>query len=253
MIQAGLLSVTFRKLSPEEIVALVKQAKISSLEWGGDIHVPHGDVARAAQVRQLTEQAGLRVSAYGSYYKAGESEAAGLSFEKVLASAVSLGAPIIRVWAGQRGSATADAAYREKIVQDSQRIGDLAAARQVKIGYEFHGGTLTDTNESALQLLQAVNHAHVTTFWQPAVGVDDAYRLDGLRALLPWLSNVHVYHWRPPHERMPLAVGEEIWKQYFEVIRSSGRNHDASLEFVRNDDPQAFWEDAVALKGLVGL
>lgn len=248
MIQTGLLSVTFRKLSPEEIIALVKQAGISGIEWGGDIHVPHGDVARATQVRELTEQAGLKVSAYGSYYKVGESEATGLTFEKVLASAVALDAPIIRVWAGQNGSAAADAAYRQKVVADSQRIGDMAAAKNVRIGYEFHVGTLTDTNESTLDLLKAVNHPNVSTFWQPAMGVDESYRLAGLKAVMPWLTNIHAYQIRPPHERLPLSAGEEFWKQYLQIIRSSGRDHFVSLEFVRNDDPQAFLEDAVALK-----
>ena len=47
MIHTGLVSVTFRKLEPAEIVDLVKQAGLQGIEWGGDIHVPHGDIQRA--------------------------------------------------------------------------------------------------------------------------------------------------------------------------------------------------------------
>ncbi|HNC24059.1 MAG TPA: sugar phosphate isomerase/epimerase, partial [Opitutaceae bacterium] len=100
MIHPGLVSVTFRALTPTQIVALVRQAGLRGIEWGGDIHVPHGNLARAREVREMTQEAGLSVAAYGSYYRAAQSEADGLAFEHVRATAVELGAPTIRVWAG---------------------------------------------------------------------------------------------------------------------------------------------------------
>src|SRR6185312_7605034 len=105
MISPGLVSITFRALTPAEVIALVRQAGLRGIEWGGDIHVPHGDAGRAREVRGLTQGAGLQVAAYGSYYKAGVSEDAGLAFGRVLETAVTLGAPVIRVWAGGAGSA----------------------------------------------------------------------------------------------------------------------------------------------------
>ena len=105
MIHPALVSITFRKLDPPAIVQLVKQACLVGIEWGGDIHVPHGDRARAREVRALTEEAGLTTYAYGSYYRAGHSEDEGLSFEAVCASACALNAPTIRVWAGKQDAA----------------------------------------------------------------------------------------------------------------------------------------------------
>jgi 3-dehydroshikimate dehydratase len=49
MIHPGLVSVTFRKLTPVEVAGLVKKGGLKSIEWGGDIHVPHGDLARRAR------------------------------------------------------------------------------------------------------------------------------------------------------------------------------------------------------------
>jgi hypothetical protein len=43
----GLVSVTFRKLAPAAIVELAVKAQLRSIEWGGDVHVPHGDVRAA--------------------------------------------------------------------------------------------------------------------------------------------------------------------------------------------------------------
>ncbi|MDD5482315.1 MAG: hypothetical protein PHP98_01495 [Kiritimatiellae bacterium] len=46
MFISGLTSVTFRKLSCRKVAALVKKAGLAAIEWGGEVHVPHGDIAR---------------------------------------------------------------------------------------------------------------------------------------------------------------------------------------------------------------
>ena len=153
MFLPGLVSITFRQLSVAEIIALVTQAGLAAVEWGGDIHAPHGDEAQARAIARMDSDAGLRVAAYGSYYHVGHPETG--PFEAVLASAAALGAPLIRVWAGRQGSGSADESYFQKIVADSRRIADLAQAEQIGIVFEFHGNTLTDTNAAALRLLQA--------------------------------------------------------------------------------------------------
>jgi len=104
MIHSGLVSITFRSLSPLEIIELVLKAGLKGIEWGADVHVPHGDLKRAREVRKLTADAGLSVAACGSYYRVGVSEAQGLAFENVLETAVALKAPTVRVWAGDKGS-----------------------------------------------------------------------------------------------------------------------------------------------------
>lgn len=214
---------------------------------GGDGHVPHGDLARAAEVRRLTEEEGLTVSAYGSYYRLDQSEQEGLPFGKVLKTALTLGAPVIRVWAGAKASAAADASYRRRIVEESLRIADLAGHEKVTVAYEYHGNTLTDTNESALELLKAARHPALLTFWQPPVGKGVDYCLDGLKSVLPWLRHLHVFFWGMGTVSLPLAEGADRWKRYLQVARSSGRNYFAELEFVRNESPDAFLEDAATL------
>lgn len=247
MIHPGLVSITFRKLTPQEIVRLARQGKIRGIEWGGDVHVPHGDFARAAEVRRLTEEAGLAVSAYGSYYRLDRSESEGLPFGKVLETALALGAAVIRVWAGAKASATADAGYRRRIVAESLRIADLAAREKVTVAYECHGNTLTDTNESALELLKAAQHPALSTFWQPPVDQAVDYCADGLKSVLPWLRHLHVFFWGMGTGSLPLAEGADRWKRYLRLAQSSGRDHFAELEFVRNESPEAFLEDAATL------
>jgi hypothetical protein len=92
----GLASVTFRSLSTGRIIGLAKNANLDGIEWGGDIHVPPGDIALAVKIRVETLKAGLKVLSYGSYYKT----LTGGVFTPVLETAVALneikGSPISR-------------------------------------------------------------------------------------------------------------------------------------------------------------
>ncbi len=167
MIQPGLVSITFRQLTPEEIIDLVSQAGLSGIEWGGDIHIPHGDIERAAEVRKMTQEAGLMVAAYGSYYRLGGKDSP--KFENVLVSAVALETPKIRVWAGEKSSEAADVNYRQKVIDDAKRIADIAAEKGITIVTEWHGNTLMDKLDSALAFLAEVGRDNFKTYWQPLV------------------------------------------------------------------------------------
>lgn len=250
MIFPGLVSVTFRQLTPVQIVALVRQAGLQGIEWGGDIHVPHGDAGRACDVRERTEGAGLQVAAYGSYYKAGVSEGAGLAFGRVLETAVTLGAPVIRVWAGGAGSAASGEGQRAAVTEDLRRIAERAAASNVRVTLEFHSGTLTDTTDSTVQLLRDVGHANLTTCWQPPVDLGPADCLAGLQRLRGQLANLHVFQWKQGTiERCPLGEGAAVWADYLAAAATAAGDRYALLEFVEGDAPENFLRDAAVLRG----
>ncbi len=249
MIRTGLVSITFRDLEPRRITDLVKEAGLEGIEWGGDVHVPHGDVRRAEEVAALTADAGLKVAAYGSYYAAGQDHGGANGFESILATALALNAPLIRIWAGEKGSGDADAAYRKMVRDDVMRVTKLSAEENIRVALEWHSGTLTDTLSSARDLLHAAPDANLTTFWQPLPGrLPDRCR-DELTALIDRLSNLHVYHWVNEAERRPLAEGADVWRRYFATARGC-ENQYALLEFVRDDSPEAFLEDANTLREL---
>ena len=250
MIQTGLVSVTFRQLSPEEIVNLVQKAGLQGIEWGGDIHVPHGNYKRAHEVANLTRDHGLTVAAYGSYYKVGSPDAKQDSFENIIETAVNLGAPTIRIWAGHRGSREVDDAGRDKIIQETREMADLAGKSGIRVAFEYHGNTLTDSLASAVSLMQEINHSNVYVYWQPSVVEDLETRISGLKQLLPWLDHVHAFHWKK-NERLPFIMGQEEWLPYIQLLKEQAENRFVLLEFVKDNDPVQFIDDAQTLLRLL--
>ncbi len=247
MIYPGLVSVTFRKLKPVEIISLAAEAGLYGIEWGGDIHVPHGNITAARRVRKITEQAGLHVVSYGSYYRAGIENK--FSFLQVLDTACELDAPVIRVWAGKSGSACSSDEYRQHVTDDIRRIAELALSRGKTIALEYHKNTLADNAESVCRLLNSVNCKNVGTYWQLPGDRDHIRVKAALEKVKEKLVNLHIFYWEAG-KRMPLKEGEEIWREYLAVLSGDKRDRHAMIEFVNDDCPQQFTEDAEVLKRL---
>jgi 3-dehydroshikimate dehydratase len=245
----GLVSVTFRKLSPREVVDLVHEARLEGVEWGGDIHVPPGDEARAREVAAMMHNAGLKSVAYGSYFRVGEDPVE--KFPAVIQAARTIKSPCIRVWAGRKASADAEEADRARVVEDSLQLARLVHEAGLTIAYEYHANTLTDTDESTTTLLDAADHPAIRTLWQPPVGRTIEQNRLSLRLVLPRLHHVHVYHWPERGVRAPLADGAQAWQTYIQVLHESGHACPLLLEFVKDDNPQQFLQDARTLRAWV--
>jgi 3-dehydroshikimate dehydratase len=252
MLYGGLVSITFRQLQPREIITLVQKSGLKGIEWGGDVHVPHGNLHAAREVGHMTREAGLTVAAYGSYYRVGCQGQEGVpDFRDVLETALELEAPLIRVWAGNIGSERADQRVCDRAVEDSIRIGDMAKGEDIIVAYEYHSDTLTDTLESNQRLINEVNHPNVRSYWQPLAHHDIKNRMDGLEQILSRLENVHVYHWIDG-DRLPLEDGYQEWRQYLRLLRDIPGQHYALIEFVKGDRAEQFLEDAETLKRWLG-
>lgn len=256
MLIPGLVSVTFRGLSRLEIAGLMNTSGLSAIEWGGDVHVPcpdHplteqkaeevGDAVREAAYCSMTGR--FYTASYGSYYRCDT------DFNANLRTAVELEAPNIRVWAGRRGSTEADEGYRKNIVSSLQLLCDVAQHNNMTVSTEFHGGTLTDHYESCLRLINEVERDNFYTYWQPDQFRGEEYDIVALKAVLPYLSNVHVFTWAG-HDKFPLADGEKRWRRYIDILRSHKGTHHMLLEFVCDDTTDQFYRDSETLLSWLG-
>jgi len=242
----GLVSISFRSLTPQEILRECHAAGVAGVEWGGDKHVPHTAPERGREVLRMTTDHDLSVVCYGSYYRCGVSEDAGLAFNQVLETALALDAPAIRVWVGASGSDSTSPSERQEILDDLRRITELAAAEGIRICAEKHDKTLTDTDAATRDVMETLDHSAFRMLWQPTHGASLEENLVTLDLCRPRLENLHVFHWWPTaKDRQPLVEGEERWKAY--LNRARGHADWALLEFFREDKVPQFHRDARTL------
>ena len=253
MIFPGLCSITFRQMAAEEIIALVAENGLSAIEWGGDIHAPVGQLDRAREVGRRSTEAGLRTPSYGSYFRV-TPESAVPEFAPIVETAQALGAPTIRVWADGKSSRDMDPDYFRRLADAGRRLSETAADAGCRLAFEYHLGTATDTNASALRLIEAIGHPAACLYWQPRQQTSVANRLAGLRETLGCLAHLHVFQWVGERDtRLPLAEGAADWREYLSCAAAAPGDRCAYLEFVADDSVEAFRRDAATLRDFVGM
>lgn len=249
MIRPGLCSVTLRRLDAEEVARRAAAAGLDVVEWGADVHARPGDERAADHVVEAMERHGLACDSYGSYFRATPAESG--KFDEIATTAVRLGASRVRVWAGKAGSADVDPEERQQVVTGLREAADVAAGHGLEVALEFHGGTLTDTAESTVQVLEEVGRANLGTYWQPPQDLPDGPALAGLEKVLDQVRAVHVFSWWPSNERRPLTARADLWEKAFALLGSLDRPLDALLEFVPDNDPELIDGEAGSLRKLI--
>ena len=246
--KTGLCSVTFRQLPACEIIRLAAGAGLDCIEWGGDVHAPPSlgaDALRA--LGDATRAAGLSVCSYGSYHRLGVSDPAELP--AVLAAAKALGAPIVRVWAGEKGTAESSPGERGAVHAAAREAAAIAAREGLCLSFECHPYTLTDDPAEALSLLSEGSPDALATHWQPNPFHDEAWNLAYARAVANRVRIVHCFHWTPGPggrvERHPLADGASLWRR-----RLAALPHDMVVlaEFLPGNDPALLLREAAVLR-----
>ncbi len=248
MFTLGLVSISFRKHTPEEIVDACRAAGLASIEWGGDVHVPVGDIENAMRVKRLTEQAGLAVSAYGSYYKLGHEDNTEEKMHAVMQTAKALGAPFVRIWGGKKSSDRFLKAERTAFVSETQRLADIAGEYGLRVCFECHRDTVTDEYHNTLAFLKEIDRENVGSLWQPLQNRTEGYNLDSAMVHASFARHIHVFHW-DSDGRFPLALGHEIWCKYLSFFK--GSDVSLMLEFMHDDRIESLAETADALRAIV--
>ena len=242
---AGLVSISFRKNSPEEIVSACQKAGLSWIEWGSDVHCPEKDPKKASEIRKMCEEAGISTRSYGSYFRLGQGGPE--SFKPYIEAAKALGSDIIRIWAGTKASGSLTRDERKVLEEEARIISEMAGDAGIKIGMECHSGTITDEYHSAKDFILSVGHPALRMYWQPSQFHTDTYNIDACRTLAPLTEVVHVFHWLV-NARLPLEEGRDIWTQYLKIYDEGHFNPAYLLEFMHDDNIETLQHTAEVLK-----
>ena len=234
--KAGLVSVTFRKLTQERIVELCAENSLGYIEWGGDIHVPAGYFEAAGSARKLCEEAGIVPLGYGSYYNSCDDFG---KFDVQLSTAEILGAEYIRIWAGRSRE------YDSIAAENIKKCVNAAEAKGLKVTLECHRSTMTEDPELALRLSDETG---CLLHFQPNPDITFEENLKALKLTKHRLSACHVFAWERGNIKLPLKAQEAQWREYAKVAGDVPY----LLEFVKDDNPVMLKEDAETLRTIIG-
>ena len=254
MLNLGLTSVTFNSLSPAEIIDYCKNAGVGVIEWAGRTHAIAGEPDGAREIKRLSDEAGILISSYGSYYKCGTYEDAATEFSKHIEIAKILGAKTIRIWTGTKNFADADSEYIEKIVAELRLMSDMAKKEGIEIGCEFHNGTITNTRESSLRVCEMVGRDNFGMYFQYDPRVDIEENMRTLKDFLPILKNVHVFNVTPEIKRNSISdeFGRSLWEGFVEILKENNKDANLILEFLPDPTLECLTIEADAVRKIIG-
>lgn len=246
MYQIAFTTVTFRKVSRQEIYQIAEANEVPYIEWGGDVHVPSGDAAAINEIASLSKRYSAKTLSYGSYYKVGTKDYA--AFADLIETAKAIGAQTIRIWLGDTGSKRTGEDKIREMVQETRVLADMAEKATLKIAFEFHKNTYNDSAENTAAFLREVGKPNVGSYWQPLGDKNDT---ENLQKILPFLMGIHVFHWNKRGKRYSLCKGEKQWREWIEIAKKKNSTLPYIIEFVKGDKVKQFEKDVVTLKEML--
>ena len=242
---SGLVSVSFRRLSVDEIIRITKLSGLSAIEWGGDIHSPAGNLEIAHATGDATRRAGLFIPEYGSYLTLGKSDAE--YSRDVVRSARALGTNTVRIWAFDKNRQNTSPEEYSKVVDHARMLCDENS--DFTFCLECHNRTLTENYRDAIAFIKDVDRENLGMFWQPNQFCTHEYNVEALTALLPYVRSVHVFAWEK-EKKLPLEAHKSQWSDYLEILKQSKKEKVyLMLEFMYDDSPDSLQYEAKALNG----
>lgn len=238
----GLCSISFRKNSPEEILIAMKDAGLSVIEWGSDLHCPP---EKAEEIAELTKKYGIKCSSYGTYFRLGVTPIKEL--ENYIAAAKILGTNILRLWCSYKNANEHTEEEKDKLFSLCKAAAKIAEENDVILCMEYHNRSYTNTCQSALELMQRVNSKHFLLYWQPNQFISVEENLKAAKRIAPYTVNIHVFNWKGD-EKYPLALAKDTWKSYLKLFKTEGS---LLLEFMPDNQINSLKTEALTLKELV--
>ena len=241
----GLVSISFRAHTPEEILSAMKDAGLTHIEWGSDVHAPKEDIDALFSLAALTAEYGITVSSYGTYFFLGETPLSELP--DYINAAKALGTDILRLWCGKKSGASMTEEEKTAFIAECKRAASIAEEMGVTLCMECHRNSFTERLEDSLLLMREVNSPAFEMYYQPHQWKSVEENIEMAEKLSPFTHIIHAFQWKGS-ERFSLWEGIDEWSGYL----SHFEGQPLLLEFMPDDRIESLKTEAEALKRLIG-
>lgn len=240
----GLVSVSFRDKTPQEILSAMKESGLSFIEWGSDVHCPPES---AKEISDLQNKYGIKCSSYGTYFKLGVTPIDEL--KQYIDAAKILGTNILRLWCGNKNSQDYSESEKEALFTECRQAEKIARNNGVILCMECHIKTYTNKKESAHELMQEVGSPHFRMYWQPSQFTTKDENIAYAKLISPFTECIHVFNWKEK-EKYPLILAKDIWREYLGCFEGEKT---LLLEFMPDGKIETLKTEADALREIVNV
>lgn len=170
----------------EELAPMARDAGFQGLSMRASVVCVDSPPARVAAVRSLLDGLGLPVSMVtGDLPLAINNAGATGALRNItpyLDLAAGLGCGLLRVMMHGEGD-----------IALARRAADQAAERQMSLSHQMHWGSLFETLDGAIDMLQRIDRPNFGVTYEPAnmLACGSLYGDDAIARLAPWLRNVY--------------------------------------------------------------
>lgn len=241
----GLVSVSFRQHTPQEILDAMNRVGLSFIEWGSDVHAPCDNIYKLKEIAMLQKKYGIKCSSYGTYFRF---DSTLQELESYINAAKILETNVLRLWCGKKSGADMTNEERISLMNDCKKAAKLAEANDVTLCLECHKKTFTENPKDSVLLMNEVNSKNFRMYWQPFQWQNADDNLKNAELIAPYTKHIHVFNWKD-EKKLPLrdAIGE--WQKYLEVFSDK---QTLLLEFMPNGTLGELEDEAAALRKIIG-
>lgn len=208
----------------EDVVHAAADAGVGGIEWSDDGFLEPGDADSAFAAMMATLRAGMCTASYSTLFRPGIHNPS--HFDAVLATASTIHAPSVRLWAPPLGPKNRPGV--KAFAQTARALGDRASADGVTLCFSMANGTVLDSYRRASDVMKRIDHPFVKLCWEPMPGSsfdDDMESLSALRGHIGLLCAR-----LPSCGPGPGMLGglDEEWLHYLDAFDEQGGSPDMS-------------------------
>ena len=239
----GLCSVTFRKKTAEEIVRIAKNAGVSYIEWGGDVHVK--SIEDAKKVKSLCDKADIKISSYGSYCNSAEYNEE--KWRSTCEIAREMGASSIRIWLGKKNSQVTSEEEYLLLLKSTKRMCEIAAEYGIIVCPECHDNTYNNNTDAILRFIDEIKADNFRTYFQSRY-FRMAYDLDRIDRTYNYIRDVHVSYRDLKREQFLRKKDKNYLDTLLKKLKEKNFDGIVMVEFVSYGSEKRFYKDIEKLK-----
>ena len=239
----GLCSVTFRKKTAEEVVALSEKAGISFIEWGGDVHVKALDDAK--KVKDLCDRADIKISSYGSYFNSAVYDEG--KWRDTCEIAKEMGAGSIRIWLGKKNSQVTNENEYQLLLENTKKMCDIASEYGLFVCSECHDNTFNNNTDAILRFIGDLQRDNFKTYFQSRYFRME-YDLDRIDRTYDYIKDIHVSYRDLKREQLFRKKDKNYLDTLLKKFKEKGFDGIVMIEFVSGNSEKNFLSDVEKLK-----